>query len=63
MIQNIPCIEGSFWTDGFGEKAFLEFYDNGNLTSCKLAIDTTLEGKKLESGSRVLLNREGKLIK
>ena len=62
VIQGVPCMKASFWTEVFRRDAAVYFHPNGKLAKCKLARDVTLQGHKFKKGQHVRFDPEGKLI-
>jgi hypothetical protein len=55
-IQGVPCAHGGFFSELFGGPAQVQFYENGDLHSCRLSKAATVGGKQLAKGERVNLN-------
>ena len=60
IIQGVPCLAASIWN---GRGAGTYFHENGNLASCKLARDTTIEGQNFGRGDKVHFDKDGKLVR
>lgn len=62
IIQGVPCMKASFWTELFKSDAAVYFYDNGKLAKCKLAKDTIIAGHTFKKGEHLRFDRAGGLI-
>ena len=62
MIQNIPCMAASFWTEVFSKSARVQFHPNGKLARCKLSRDGTIQGRFYEKGTIVHFDEQGRAL-
>ena len=54
VIDGIPCIHGSFWTEiRGGTKSAARFHPDGSLSGCQLSRDAVVDGKQLRKWDRV----------
>ncbi len=62
VIQGVPCMKATFWTEVLGKSAKVLFWDNGQLKRCKAAKDCLIQGHAFKKGDIIRFNRKGKLI-
>ncbi len=54
-IQGVPCVHAGFLSQLFGGSAEVQFYENGDLRSCRLSKAATVRGKPFAKGERISL--------
>ena len=61
VIQGVPCMAATFFTEAFGSSAAVRFHPNGNLAQCKLAESFIIDGIAFSRGKQVRFTEEGQL--
>jgi len=54
-IQGVPCVHDGFISEVFHGNSVVEFYENGDLHSCRLSRAATVRGQAFDKGERVYL--------
>lgn len=62
VIQGIPCIHGSFWTEiRGGSRTGASFWPDGSLAACQLSSDATIGGVRYPRRTRVIRHEDGRV--
>ncbi len=62
VIQGVPCMKATFWTEVLGKSAKVLFWDNGQLKRCKAAKNCVIQGHAFKKGDIVRFDKQGRLI-
>ena len=61
VIRNVPCAGFSVWSDILRARpSGVYFHDNGQLSSCRLSTDVTIDGVTLKKDQRIELDAQGR---
>lgn len=61
VIQGVPCMKATFWTEVLGKSAKVLFWGNGQLKRCKAAKDCVIQGHAFKKGDIIRFDEQGKL--